>query len=157
MKKKIKFWKFWERPIYEIREYSFNLFENIVRFQLLQIKIQPACKVIRLKKNNFYVSKLVTDWKTWLKCGFLTFFSDQQTFQIWVGHNFVQYEIWNLIFGWTRYKTEHRVEKVCCLKCIIVSVISFDLYFDKQAHKKTRKKISKQKKKKKIKSLNFVE
>ena len=31
---------------------------------------------------------------------FLTFFfSEQQTFQIWIGHNFVQYEIWNLIFG----------------------------------------------------------
>ena len=27
---------------------------------------------------------------------------EQQTCQIWVGHSF---EIWNLIFGWTRYKT----------------------------------------------------
>ena len=72
---------------------------------------------------------------------------EQQTCQIWVGHNFVQYEIWNLIFGWTRYKTEHRVEEVCCTKCFIVSVMSFHVYFDKQVHKKLGKKLSKQKKK----------
>ena len=81
---------------------------------------------------------------------FLFFFfpcsDEQQTFQIWVGHNFVQYEIWNLIFGWTRYKTEHRVEDVGCSKCLIVSVMSFYLYFDKQGHKKLEKK-SKQAKK----------
>ena len=91
------------------------------------------------------------------------FFSpEQQTFQIWVCHNFIQYEIWSLIFGWTRYKTGHRVEEVCCSKCFIVSVMSFHLYFDKQVHKKLKKKkLSKQKKKKRkrktIKSLNFAE
>ena len=56
-----------------------------------------------------------------------------------VRDNFVQYEIWNLIYGWTRYKTEHRVEEVCCTKCFIVSVMSFHVYFDKQAHKKLEK------------------
>ena len=53
---------------------------------------------------------------------------------------FVQYEIWNLIFGWTSYKTEHKVKEVCCSKCFIVSVMSFHLYFDKQVHKKTEKR-----------------
>ena len=78
-------------------------------------------------------------------CFYFVLFFKQQTFQIWVGHNFVQYEKWNLIFGRTRYKTEHRVE-VCCL---IVSVMSFHLYlayFDKQVYKKLKKKLSKQKK-----------
>ena len=70
------------------------------------------------------------------------FFPEQQTCQIWVGHSF---EIWNLIFGWARYKTEHRVEEVCCSKCFIVFVISFLVYFDKKVHKKLKKKISKQK------------
>ena len=84
---------------------------------------------------------------------FFFFFPEQQTFQIWVGHNFVQYEIWNLIFGWTRYKKEQGVEEVCCSKCFIVSVMSFHLYFDKQVHKTTAKKLSK----KKIKSWNFAE
>ena len=68
---------------------------------------------------------------------------EQQTCQIWVGHSF---EIWNLIFGWTRYKTEHRGEKVCCSKCFIVSFISFFVYFDKQVHEKLEKKLSKRKK-----------
>ena len=56
-------------------------------------------------------------------------------------------QLWNmeLDFGWTRYKTEHRVEEVCCSKCFIVSVISFLVYFDKQVHKKLEKKLSKQK------------
>ena len=67
---------------------------------------------------------------------FFFFFSEQQTCQIWVGHSF---EIWNLTFGWTRYKTEHRVEKVCCSKCFIVSVMSFLVHFDKQVHKKLEK------------------
>ena len=49
-----------------------------------------------------------------LFCFVLFFFSEQQTFQIWVGHNFVQYEMWNLILGWRRYKTEHRVKGACC-------------------------------------------
>ena len=51
------------------------------------------------------------------------------------------------MFGWKRYKTEHRVEEVCCSKCFIVSIMSFHVYFDKQVHKKTeQKKLSKQKK-----------
>ena len=76
---------------------------------------------------------------------FFFFFSEQQTCQIWDSHSF---EIWNLIFGWTRYmyKTEHKVKKVCCSKCLIVSVISFLVYFDKQVHKKTGKKIKQAKK-----------
>ena len=48
----------------------------------------------------------------------------------------------------------YRVEKVCCSKCFIVSVMSFHLYFDKQVHKKLKKKARKQKK---IKRLNFAE
>ena len=57
-------------------------------------------------------------------------------------------QLWNmeLDLGWTRYKTEHRVEKVCCTKCFIVSDTSFLVYFDKQVHKKLEKKLSKQKK-----------
>ena len=58
-----------------------------------------------------------------------------------------------LDFGWTRYKTEHRVEEVCCSKCFIVSVISFLLYFEKQVHKKLEKKI----KQAKIQTMNFAE
>ena len=105
----------------------------------------------------------MTDSKTWPKCIFfnvLFFFwaadvsnlSRSQLCSVW---------IWNLIFGWTRYKTEHRVEEVCCSKCFIVSVMSFHLYFDKQVHKKLKKKQKQKQKKlskpKKIKSLNFAE
>ena len=36
-----------------------------------------------------------------------------------VSHNFVQCEIWNLIYGSTIYNTEHRVEGVCGTKCFI--------------------------------------
>ena len=100
----------------------------------------------------------MTDWKTWPKCGiFLTFFfffPEQQTCPIWVSHNFVQYEIWNLIYGWTWYKTEHRVEEVCCTKCFIVSTVtSIHVCFDKQVHNK----LDKIRQAKKIKSLNLAE
>ena len=40
-----------------------------------------------------------------------------------------------------RYKTEHRVEEVCCTKFFIVSVMSFHVYFDKQVHKNWKKQI----------------
>ena len=78
---------------------------------------------------------------------FVLFFplSERQMCLISVGHSFVQCEIWNLIFGWTKYKTEHRVEEVCCSKCFIVSVISFNSYFTSKFIK-TGKKLSKQKK-----------
>ena len=114
----------------------------------------------KAKKNKCYVSKLVTNWKTWPKRGFFKrffffffffFFPEQQTCQIWVGHSF---EIWNLIFGWARYKTEHRVEKICCSKCFIVFFISFLVYFDKKVHKKLEKKI---KQAKKFQTLDFAE
>ena len=62
-------------------------------------------------------------------CLFVCLFSEQQTCQIWLGHNFVQYEIWNLIYRWTRHKTEHMQSRrslvyevsycVCCVfSCI---------------------------------------
>ena len=52
--------------------------------------------LIRLKKKKIYVSKLVTDWKTWPKCGFFNagfffffffffFFLSSWRFK-WVGH-----------------------------------------------------------------------
>ena len=103
------------------------------------------------KEKKLYVSKT---GRPDLNVGFLfcfvcLFFHEQQTCQIWVGHNFVQYEIWNLIFGWTTYKTEYRVVEVCCSKCFIVSVMSFHVYFDKQVHKKLEKNMHKKKEKKK--------
>ena len=77
----------------------------------------------------------MTDWKTWPNCVFFLNVPpppEQQTCQIWISHNFFQCEIRNLIYGWARYETEHRVEEVCCTNCFIVSVMSFHLYFDKQ-------------------------
>ena len=85
------------------------------------------------------------DWKTWPKCVFFLtffFFPEQQTCQIWVGHA-LKYGTWFLDEQDTRQNT--RVDKVCCSKCFIVSVISFLVYFDKQVHKKLEKKLSKQK------------
>ena len=93
----------------------------------------------------------MTNWKTWPKRVFFFFSPEQQTCQIWIGHCF---EIWNLIFGWARYKTEHRVEEVCCSKCFIVFVISFLVYFDKKVHKKKKKK---NKHAKKFQPLYFAE
>ena len=52
------------------------------------------------------------------------------------------------------YKTEHRVEEVCCPKCFIVFDISFLVYFDKKVHKKLKKKI---KQAKKFQTLDFAE
>ena len=100
----------------------------------------------KAKKNKCYVSKLVTDWKTWPKCRFfLTVF-----FFSWAADvsDLSRSQLWNmeLDFGWARYKTEHRVEQVCCSKCYIVSVISFLVYFDKQVRKRLEKKLSKPKK-----------
>ena len=125
-----------------------------------QLTVHIRVATIRLKKTISMSQSLWQIGKPDLNAIFnlFIFFSEQQTFQIWVGHNFVQYEIWNLIFRRTRYKTEHIVEEVCCSKCFIVSVVSFHLYFDKQVHKKKlNKKLSKKKKRKKIKRLNFAE
>ena len=93
---------------------------------------------MRLKK--FSVSKLVTGWKTWPKCSFyfFKFFSEQQTCQIWVCHNLCS-GIWNFIFGWARYKTEHRVKEVGCPKCFNVSIIGLSStcnYVDMSSEKK---------------------
>ena len=52
------------------------------------------------------------------------------------------------------YKTEHRVEEVCCSKCFIVFFISFLVYFDTKVHKKLKKKI---KQANKIQTLDFAE
>ena len=40
-----------------------------------------------------------------------------------------------------------RVEKVCCTKCLIVSVTSFHVYFNNQVHYKLEEKIKQAKKK----------
>ena len=129
-----------------------NHFEDLDVLSSLGQWFSP--RSIRLKEKKFYVSKLETDWKTWPKCifffltcfvfVFVFVFSEQQTCQIWVGHTLVQYEIRNLIYGWTsRYNTEHRVEEVCCTKCFIVSVCVFSYIF----WQTIKKKLSKQKKK----------
>ena len=82
---------------------------------------------------------------------FFFFFPEQQMCQIWVGHNWVQYEIWNLIYGWTTwYKTEHRVEEVCCIKWFIVSVLCLFIYILTNNFKKWKR--IKQAKKKKLKA-----
>ena len=102
---------------------------------------------IRLKKKKIHVSKLLTNWKPWPKCVFFFFSPEQQTCQIWVGHNFVQCKIWNLIFGWTRYKTSNTELKksvvqsvLLCLSCLFILTSKFI-----------------KKKKKKIQGLNFAE
>ena len=84
---------------------------------------------------------------------FLFFFLSSKTCQIWVGHNFVQHEIWNLIYGWTRYKTEHTELKksvvqsvLLCLSCLFMYILTSKFI------KNWKKKI---KQAKKIKSLNF--
>ena len=71
---------------------------------------------------------------------FLFFFPEQQTCQIWLVTALfsMKYGTWFLI---TRYKTEHRAEEVCCIKCFIVSVMSLNVYFDKQVHKKLGKNL----------------
>ena len=132
---------FWSRP----------LLSAATQHNSLNSKLKNEYKA---KKNKCYVSKFVTNWKTWPKYVFfffLIFFPEQQTCQIWVGHSF---EIWNLIFGWARYKTEHRVGEVCCSKCFIVFVIYFLVYFDKKVHKNLKKKI---KQAKKFQTLDFAE
>ena len=93
---------------------------------------------LRLKKINAMSQSSWQIGRPDLNAFFLNFFffPEQQTCQIWVGHSF---EIWNLILDEQKYKTEHRVEEVCCSKCFIVSVISFLVYFDKQIHKKLEK------------------
>ena len=80
---------------------------------------------------------------------FLTFFPpEQQTCQIWVGHNF---KIGNLIFWMNKIDTRHNTE----LKKSIVQSVSlclsylFLIYFDKQVHKKLKPKKNKTKQKQK--------
>ena len=98
----------------------------------------------------------MTDWKRPDLNAFFFFFFFFLFFFFWaadvsnLGRSqlfFFQYEIRNLVYGWTINKTEHRVEEVCCTKCFIVSVMFFHVYFNKQVHykleKKARKKNSK--------------
>ena len=114
---------------------------------------------IRLKKKNSMSQSLWQIGEPDLNEGFFFFssssffFSEQLTFQIWVGHNFVQYEIWNLIFGWTRYKTEHRVEEVCCPNVLLCLSCLFIYILTSKFIKKLKKKNNQAKK---IKSLNFA-
>ena len=72
------------------------------------------------KEKKFYVSKLVTDWKTRPECVFF-FFTFFFLFSWADVSNLSRSQLWL----WTRHKTEHRVEEVCCSKCFIVSVLSF--------------------------------
>ena len=41
--------------------------------QVYEPRFEPVSNDLA-KKDKFYVSKLVTDWKTWPKCGFFFFF-----------------------------------------------------------------------------------
>ena len=95
--------------------------------------------------------KLVTVWKTRPKCVFFNVppSPEQQTFQIWVGHNFVQYDIWELDF-WMN-KIQDRTQswrsllfKVFHCVCHVISCI----FWKSKFIKKLKKKIIKQKKKK---------
>ena len=136
--------------------------------------------IITRLKNEFYVSKLVTDWKTWPKCIFVLFccfllllllllllflFCFVFVFVLFwfffpVSSRRVRFEFVTALFSMkygTCFLNEHdtrqnTVEVVCCSKCFIVSFISFHVYFDKQVHK-NMKKI----KHAKIRSLNFAE
>ena len=97
---------------------------------------RPLGYKAKKKKKKKKKPKLATDWKTWPKCDFLflflfLFFPSSRHTKFGSVTTF-QYEMWSLIYGWTRYKTEHRVEEVCCTKYFIVSVISFHVYFDEQ-------------------------
>ena len=58
---------------------------------------------------------------------FFFFFSEQQTCQIWVGHNFVQNEIPGMKYG--TWLMDEEKEAVCCSKCFIMYVISFHVDF----------------------------
>ena len=78
---------------------------------------------------------------------FFFFFSEQQTCEIWVGHNF---EIWNLIlldFAWTRYKAEHKSWRSLLFKVFHCVCHIFSCIFWQASHKKLEKKIKQAKKK----------
>ena len=83
--------------------------------------------IIRLKKKNSMSQSLWQIEKPDLNA---FFFFEQQTFQIWVGHNFDQYEIWNLVLDEqvTRQNTEFKKSVV---QSVLLCLLSFHLYFDK--------------------------
>ena len=100
-----------------VYQYPINLLVNYSRIRLKKLLCLKA-------------------YETWPKCVFSKFFffffffpwTDMPFFFPWTDMPFesattlVQYEIRNLIFGWKRYKTEHRVEEIRCPKCLIVSL-----------------------------------
>ena len=100
------------------------------------------CHFLRLK--IFYVSKLVTDWKTNAACIFFSFFlivSRSVKFELVT--TFVMCEIWNLNFWWARYKTNinqsTEFKKFFCPICFILSVIFFNVYFGEKNIKQEKK------------------
>ena len=107
---------------------------------------QSFVSLYKAKKNKCYVSKLVTNWKTWPKRGFFKRVFFFFYFYFFLSSRRVRFEsVTALKYGsWvldeqdTRQNT--RVEEVCCSKCFIVFVISFLVYFDKKVHKKNEKK-----------------
>ena len=114
------------------------------------LKIKIAKSVDKAKENKCYVSKLVTNWKTWPKrvfffftFFFFFFFPEQQTCQIWVGHSF---EIWNLIFGWARYTRQNTELKKSVVQSVSLCFSYLFLYIlTRKFIKNWKKKLSKQK------------
>ena len=102
---------------------------------------------IRLKEKNSMSQSLWQIGRPDPNCVFFNmFFFEQQTCQIWVGHNFVQYEIWNLIYmdeQDTRQNTELKksfVQSVLlCLSCRFMYILTSKFI-------KNWKNLSKQKK-----------
>ena len=105
-------------------------------------------------RKQFYVSKLVTDWKTWPKWGFFNFFfSEQQRrskFESATTLFSMKYGTWFLDEQDTRKNTELKKSVVqsvwLCLSCLFIYILTSKFI------KNWGRKLSKQKKKKKLKA-----
>ena len=135
-------WKKYASGLYFIKD------KNILKSDL---------ETIRLKKK-IYVSKLVTDWKTWPKCiclfffvvAFLLFFCCCFFFCTADVSNLSRSQlcsVWNMTLHFWMNKIQDRTRRWWSLLFKVFYCVChvFSSNFDKLVHKKLKKKLSKQK------------
>ena len=121
----------------------------IINIITIIISIIITIIIIRLKKKNSISQSLRQIEKPDLNAVFFFFFFfffEQQTLQIWVGHNFDQYEIWNLVFGSTSYTKQNTEFKksvvqsvLLCLLCLFIYILTSKLIKKKNTEKRKKK------------------
>ena len=131
MCKKIKFWKFWKRPLFDISEHAFKIcywsFVVILNWETTPLKIWIACRIRSFQLPNKYTKQLpiALGWKAFDHL-FVSTMLNQQI--IWLQSQ-------------TRYLRDLSWQYLCVISQHSVAIGFCDLLIDVVVQTKSRRKI----------------